>query len=647
MLVAVVVAQMPAVGHDLPPAAAQEPVPFVTEGRRRVVFALDASIAMHQLDPQRLCLQGLRKLLHALTPDDEAGLLLHDADVEAAIPPAPVTDETAESIMVAASGDARVAAGNLSRQLDAALALVGDVPDGAVGAVVVVSSARMPGGEDIEAATTALQGSVEAYAAAGVTLYAIAVGPFSDRARTLAAMLQHSPSLDPVETGNGLPAAFGKVLQGLQAYAQRPQVARLDPDAEATDERQVRQAIHVSPYADFVQLDVVSEADTAGVIPFQIQLADPTGALVAPTFVGVGNAFYRIARPMSGEWRYQVQPARRARLTHHAVIQGDPKIVHYYPAAVERGKSIDLHFAVVAHGEPISGDTFRLRGVSYSVVAAEVTFVAPDASAATARAEMQDLTSRYAGEYTLTDWRGDITGRYDVSIAVGLEAGRGPDARMLVMRNTDPIAMRVVDDRGELPLVALSSVMPATPLAGPIALRGADDRPHELSFSAQVLAPGVGAPAAHMLGRTIRASVKHGSGYRLVEDATGDGRSTVRAGVRTQLTGRASAVGLSGPVFLTPDVTAPGRVRYTFPSVATSSRDRIHLQAPGYYRVELLEGPTYRVDPTWHETIRHVEKKALLRFLRPEYVPPPEAPPLPPGPELNRRRSGDPGRERR
>ncbi len=143
-----------------------------------------------------------------------------------------------------------------------------------------------------------------------------------------------------------------------------------------------------------------------------------------------------------------------------------------------------------------------------------------------------------------------------------------------------------------------------------------------------------------MLGRAIYARVERGDGYELVEGAAPDDLLNATHETHVRLTG-SHPVSPSPSVVLMPDMTAARRVRYAFPTLATSSRERIYLMLPGYYRVELLEGPTYRVDPTRREAVRHVAKKSVLRFLRPKYVPPPELPPLPPGPDVNVRRTGE------
>ncbi|MEO2004747.1 MAG: hypothetical protein ABGY41_11675, partial [Candidatus Poribacteria bacterium] len=78
-----------------------------------------------------------------------------------------------------------------------------------------------------------------------------------------------------------------------------------------------------------------------------------------------------------------------------------------------------------------------------------------------------------------------------------------------------------------------------------------------------------------------------------------------------------------------PDPTVARRVRYAFPVAATRGLDRIYLEQPGYYRVHIVEGPTYRVDPNRASVIRHVGKLSALKFLGRKYEPPPGLPALP------------------
>ena len=461
---------------------------MVAETRRRVVFALDQSKHMAQLDPQRLRVQGIHKLLQALGPADAVGFIQFHGATQTSISPAPAASVGVESIGEAASADsAATVSTDLQGALGAALAMAGDGSDGVLRTVILISSARTEKGEDIDVATADLRRSVDSYAEAGVTLYAIAFGPFSDRARALASMLARDPNLALIENGNGLPAAFGDILTRLQGHGKRPRIARLDPDAGSHEERELDQAIRIAPHTEMLQLDVTSQADPSGVIPFSIALVDSSGALVPPTWTGVGNAFYRIAHPMQGEWRYIVTPDRRGRITHHVVTDVGLKIVHYYPSVVERGKDIPLHFSVFTpHGAPTS-DAFGLGGFTYKIVGADVTFVAPNGRSEIVSAEHQDRQSPFAGEFTIADWQGDMAGAYDVDIVVYLTRERRPDADIFTLRNHDPISIRVVDDRGQLPLVALASVTPRAGRDAPIPLEDAQGRAHLMAFTAEVL----------------------------------------------------------------------------------------------------------------------------------------------------------------
>lgn len=566
-----------------------------------MVFVLDQSASMDRLDPQRLRVQGVRKLLHGLAPGDTTGLVVFGDDVRVAVPLAAATDANIGAILREA-GTASAADGSidLNRVMTAALTALPRDADGTISSVVLITSARFAEGVDVDAMTTKLRRSTYKFAKAGIDLYVIAIGPYSDQAQALASVIKRRSDQFEIETGNGLPPIFGKILAQAQGYGQRPLLARLDPAEEVLSKKMLDETVHVAPYTELLQIDVVSEADAAGVIGFSMALVNPAGEEVDPSFVGNGNAFFRIPWPMHGEWRYQVLPERKARITHQVITDNGLKIVNYCPAVVEIATGVPLYFGVLTpHGQAEQGK-FKVGEVSYQFARAVVTFVAPDGTSNQIQATLQDRKAQYPGEYKISSWRGELVGAYDVDVAIYLRKDENLDGDLFEMHNLAPITIEVVGDRNLLPVVSLASVNPiALDPTHPIPLMDADGRAPELDFYAEVLDLGVGSPSPFMLGRTITARVERGEGYKL----------SAAAGP-AELTGRIRTVGASS-VLLEPDTTVARRVQYAFPTLTTSARDKIFFDTAGYYKVRIVDGPTYRVDPTRASVVRQVGDEPL------------------------------------
>lgn len=576
---------------------------------------------MDKLDPQRLRVEGIAKLLHGLDPTDEAGLILFDDaanGVRIAVPLAAVTDATTDAILREAGAAAGNGSPDLSDVLGAALSMAPGGSEQVISTVVLVTSARLKDGGDVEQAKDALRASAAAYAQAGVGLHVISLGPFSDHAQALASILRLRTSRSVVDTGNALPVAFAKALGQVQGHSQSPHVARLDPESETQSKTMLDEIVLVAPYTELLQIDLVSNADAAGIVPFAVGLMDPSGEVVQPTFAGHGNAFFRILWPMHGHWRYQVILDRKGKLTHQVITDNGLKIIHYCPSVVERGKDIDLHFGVLAPRGPVEFDTFAIRGVTYEFAGAEVTLVDPDDVSDTVVAELEGRRSPYTGEHVVTGWRGEKIGAYAVGIAIYVRRKGDAQGDLFVLRNPMPITIQVVDDRNRLPMVSLALAHPQPTDASPIPLLDTRDRPPQLVLEVEAREISVGMPSPYAVGRSVIARVEQGEGWELVGK---DGS--------TRLTGQIELVGRS-PLFLDPDTTAANQVIYTFPSAATQYSDKIYLEQPGYYRVQVVEGPTYRVDPERASVIRHVGKLSALRFLGRKYEPPPDLLPLPP-----------------
>ncbi|MBT3266542.1 VWA domain-containing protein [Candidatus Poribacteria bacterium] len=578
-------------------------MPLVSVTRRHIVFALDQSISMDHLDPERLRIEGLRKLLYGLSPTDQVGLVLFGDAARIAVPLAPASSANMGALLREANAPSAVTGSpDLNRAMQTSLGMLPKGVDGVISSVILISSARMPEGMDeeaVKAATIALRRSTYTFIRANADLYAIALGPFSDKALALTSVMRSRTNQYEVETGNGLPQVFGKILVQVQGYGQRPVLARLDPEAASVDKQELVQAVRVAPYTELLQIDIVSESDQSGVIGFAVALKNPEGDIVPPTFQSSGNAFYRIPGPMAGEWQYGVKPERKARITHQVITDTGLKIVHYYPSVVEVGKAIDLYSSVLTRQGPVEVDSFKVGTVDYQFAQADVTFVGPDGTSETIRAQLEGRRSVYAGEYKVTNWRGDVPGAYDVDIAIYLRKEKELHGDLFEMHNIQPITIHVVDDRSQLPLVSLASVDPVSTDGRPIPLFDAQGRAPQLSFYAEVLERGVGGVSPYMLGRTIIARVKRGDGYELTGDV---GQAT--------LTGYKRPVGPPS-LLLEPDTTVARRVQYAFPTLNTSARDKVYFEQAGYYRVQLIEGPTYRVDAARASVVRQVGDEPL------------------------------------
>ncbi|MEO2002560.1 MAG: hypothetical protein ABGY41_00510 [Candidatus Poribacteria bacterium] len=583
------------------PSASGAPVPLPAGARRRMVFAFDQSAAMDRLDPDRLRVEGVRKLLFGLGPADTVAMVVFGGGpARVAVPLSAATDATVGSILREAVGS-MVADGpiDLNGALNSALRML-PPDDGVVSSVVVVSSARFREGADVDSARSTLRRSANKYINAGVDIYVIAMGPYADQAQGLAAGVRNRPDAFEVETGNGLPPIFGKILARAQGYGKRPVLARLDPDSPTVSKQRLDEIVKVAPYTELLQIDVVSEADEAGVIGFEMGLENPAGEAVLPVFQGRGNAFFRIPWPMHGDWRYRVVPERKARITHQVITDNGLKIVNYCPAVVEFAKGIPLYFAVLTPQGAVDKDTFKIGESSYQFARAEVTFLAPDGTSETVQAKLQGRQADYPGEYMIKTWRGEQVGAYDVDIAIYLRRERDLKGELYEMHNLAPITIEVVDDRMQLPVVSLASVKPiAEDPTRPINLTDAAGRAPALDFYAEVLKLGAGSPSPFMLGRTIVARVERGEGYKLGS----------AAGL-AELTGRIRTVGKSS-VLLMPDTTVAHRVQYGFPTLITPSKDRIYFNLAGYYKVSLVNGPTYRVDPARASVVRQVGDEPL------------------------------------
>ena len=583
------------------PSASGVPVPLPAGARRRMVFAFDQSASMDRLDPDRLRVEGVRKLLFGLGPADTVAMVVFGGGpTRVAVPLSAATDATIGSILREAVGS-MVADGpiDLNGALKSALRML-PPDDGVVSSVVLVSSARFPEGADVDSARSTLRRSANKYINAGVDIYVIALGPYADQAQGLAAGVRNRPDAFEVETGNGLPPIFGKILARAQGYGKRPALARLDPDSPTVSKQMLDETIKVAPYTELLQIDVVSEADEAGVIGFSMGLVNPAGETVLPMFQGRGNVFFRIPWPMHGDWRYQVVPERKARITHQVITDNGLKIVNYCPAVVEFAKGIPLYFAVLTPQGPVEKDTFKIGESSYQFARAEVTFLAPDGTSKTIQAKLQGRQADYPGEYMIKTWRGEQVGAYDVDIAIYLRRERDLKGELYEMHNLAPITIEVVDDRMQLPVVSLASVNPiAVDPTRPINLVDAAGRAPALDFYAEVLELGAGSPSPFMLGRTIVARVERGEGYKLGS----------AAGL-AELTGRVRTVDKSS-VLLNPDTTVAKRVQYGFPTVTTPGKDRIVFDKAGYYKVSLVNGPTYRVDPARASVVRQVGDEPL------------------------------------
>ncbi len=559
---------------------------------------------MDRVDPRGVRVQGIEKLMRGLNASDEVGLVLFDETARIAVPLTAATDANLAMLLNAARA---AAAGKASPDLNAAMSTaLGMVPqgsDGVLPSVILISSARWADGlddEGIKAATRSLLLSTYNFPRSNVDLYAISLGPYSDKAQALTSVMRDNQKKFKVENGNGLPQVFGKILAQIQGYTERPRVARLDPDAEKASQQGLDETISIAPYTEMLQLDIVSESDAAGVIGFSVALENPDGEVEPPQFQGTGNAFYRIHRPMAGKWRYQVMPQRKARVTHQVITDNGLKIFHFCPSAVEIGKAVPLYFGVVTPGGPVSQDNFKMGGSTYHLARAEVTFTGPDGATEVVRADLGDRQSDYAGLYRIKGWRAGLDGAYDVDVAIYMRRDRDVYGDLFELHNLVPISIKGVADRRDLPLVALASVEPSATDSRPIPLVDAEGRAHELHFYAEVIEPGVAEPLPYMLGRSIRATVKRGSGYVVNADT----------GIATLTTSGTNVP--RGPfVGLVPDTTVSRRVQYGFPTLATSSRDKIYFQLPGYYQVTLLDGPTYRVDPSRASVVKQVGNEPM------------------------------------
>lgn len=618
VLLVAAITQSPLFVQGAPSGVSGEPAPPVPLARRRIVFALDQSSSMDALDPQRVRIHGVRKLLHGLTPTDEAGLVLFGDTARIAVPLGAVTPGTLDSILLEAEAAATgTVAPDLNHALDTALGMVAPAPDGVMSSVVLISSARMAEGEDADATALALRSATDAYTQADVGLYVIALGPFSAKARALASILHGEARRYLMDTGNDLPRAFARVLPLVLGYSQRLRLARLDPDADSRAQRELSQTVRIGMYAELLQIDIASEADSAGVIPFSLALEDPRGETVAPTLVGVGNAFYRIPFPMHGDWRYGVRPARKARMTHGVITDNGLNIVHYCPSAAEVGKAIALDFAVLTPQGEMGQDRFTVGAATYQFDRAEVTVARPDGESETIRPDLAKRRSRYAAEYGIADWRADVVGSHRVDVVVYVHRAGDPQGDLFAIRNRTPIRVQVVDDRSQLPLVSLASVAPTPADAAPIPPADNEGKTPELAVRAEVLDPGIGVPSPNMLGRTIAARVEYSDGYELVGPPGG-----------AKLTGDARQIGPPA-LLLESDTTVARRIRYAFPTPTTDDGDRVYFERRGYYYVQLVDGPTYRVDPDRRAVIRHVGRLSVLRLLGARYEPPPDLRPLP------------------
>jgi hypothetical protein len=613
------VAQTPLIGHDPSSSGTRKVIPLPVGTPRQVVVAVDRSRSMDLVDPRRRRVEGIHKLLLGLDPTDEAGLVLFDGhSTEAVVPRSGVSAASVQSMLREAAAEPTGAMPpNLNLTLQSILARLEADPQDADRSVVLISNARMQKGEDVDATTDALRQTTRAYEDAGVNLYAIAVDPYATQARALVSTARTQMGGIEIEDGNGFSEVFSRVLAQIQGHGENARIARLDPTAKVLEKAELRESVYVGRHTETLQLDVIAEPDHAGSIPLRVSLNDPSGAEVPPTLAGVGSAFYRIRQPARGEWTYTVNPDRKARVAHYALAGSSPKIVHYFPAVVEVGGAIPLHFAVVGPQGLVKHGQFRAGGVVYSIARAEVVVLGPDGATEVIRADLEDRQSRYAGEHTIDRWQADAAGAHGVDITVYLRAQSVVHGSLCAMRNRDPIVIQAVEDRSRLPMVSLASVTPVQGDAGPIALRDAAGEPHSLGVHADVMDTGDVPPAPSMLGRTISARVVRGGGWESAEP-----------GAQATLTGRVRPVGPS-TIELETESTTSRRVRYSYPARRTRTRDMVYLERSGYYEVELLPGPTYRVDPDRRTAIRHAGRRSLLRFLRPKYVPPPELPLLP------------------
>lgn len=569
--------------------------------RRHVVFALDQSATMDLVDPEGVRIQGVEKLMRGLSASDEIGLVLFDDTARIAVPLVAATDANVAMLLNAARGSVPgTASPDLNAAMSTALGMVPQGSDGVLPSVILVSSARWADDEDVVAATRSLLRSSLNFPRASVDLFVISLDPYADKAQALTSVMRDNQKKFKVENGNGLPQVFGKILAQIQGYAGRPRVARLDPSAEKVSRQGLDETISIAPYTELLQLDIVSESDAAGVIGFSVALADPDGNVVKPQFEGTGNAFYRIPMPMPGKWRYQVMPQRKARVIHQVITDNGLKIFHYCPSAVELAKAIPLYFGVVTPGGPVAQDNFKMGGSKYSLARGEVTFTAPDGSTEVIRADLGDRQSDYAGLYRIKGWRAGMDGSYDVDVAIYMRRNGNVHGELFELHNLAPITIKGVADRSDLPLLALASVEPSATDSRPIPIVDAEGRAHVLRFYAEVIDPGVAEPLPYMLGRSVRATVRHGSGFSVDQETgiaslTTSGRNLARKPF----------------VELVPDTTVSRRVQYGFPTLATPSLDKILFEDPGYYRVELQGGPTYQVDPSRASVVKQVGNEPM------------------------------------
>jgi hypothetical protein len=373
---------------------------LLTRPRRDVVFVPDGLARLEQLDPDGVRESGIRKLLYGLDATDRAGLIRAGEGSQAA-ELVGITDDTREEIAGMAglpvadgASDTPAAPGALVHALEGALDLLRQSESpGVVSSVVVLSAASFGPDEDAATSTTELAEIVASFDQAGIALYVIAIGPFADKAKALADAVPHVGRRWVVETGNGLPMVFGGLLAAIQGYGGEPTTERMVPHTSDMP------SVSVLPNAEWLQVDIVSAADAMGVVPFRVFMLGPGEQFVRPVVSGVGNAFYRVRGPAPGTWGAMVMAEREVDIARYVVIDNGIRVAHYFPSAVEIGRTAPLHFRLVVTDGPVETEAFTFSGSAYSLSHGEVTITDPTGVSETRAGAWQDADAKFPGEH--------------------------------------------------------------------------------------------------------------------------------------------------------------------------------------------------------------------------------------------------------